>query len=671
MEKYKVGEALGRGAQAVVHGAVRKADGRPCVMKQLTLPLSEFSAKERRETETEVRILRLIQHPNVCAYLDSFEENGYFNIIMELADGGTLNKKLNDREGVFMPEDEILDLAAQIALGLKFIHDAEIIHRDIKPHNIFLTKEGVVKLGDFGVSKVLSTNTNLASTLVGTPLYLAPELWEGKPYDQKSDVWSFGVTLYEMVALKRPFESTNMPALMLKIMRARFEPLPTSFSEELREFVKFVLAPKAELRPSIQDILVHPLMAPKADFWEEEAKRRTEEVLARCVPVMKKVTTFTWTWGRNGSIARIVESLNPFQVVQVGCGYEHFAVLTSDSKVYTWGDNNCGQLGHDPTREYRRPERVALIQDHKITQLACGYEHTAVVTDANEVFVWGEMEVGSESTGTDGVVQRSETGEENEEEEEEEQFDTVDMQCKPRMLPLLDGVVVRSISCGKMFMLLLGDDGRVWGMGANSHGQLGLPETEYRCVPEYVSSIKGVVKQISCGLEHSLVLTDAEKVYAFGNNCNGQLAADAETEYSSTPKLIRELKGRIIQVSAGYNHNAAISDTGAIFTWGQGDNGQLGHGNLDDQVVPKRIDSFAKKNVRIARVSCGHTHTLAVDEEGKLWTWGVIIEDRPPDKDNKIPRVIETLVGRNIQQLSTGSWSSIAVTEAVEEDEDG
>jgi len=112
-----------------------------------------------------------------------------------------------------MNEDEVLDIFTQICLALKHTHDKKILHRDLKSQNIFLTKRGIVKLGDFGIARVLSHTKSAAKTVVGTPYYLSPEIIRSEPYNFKSDIWSLGVLLYEMAALQPPFNAQSLHQL--------------------------------------------------------------------------------------------------------------------------------------------------------------------------------------------------------------------------------------------------------------------------------------------------------------------------------------------------------------------------------------------------------------------------------------------------------------------------
>ena len=176
-------------------------------------------------------------------------------MVMDYADGGDLSQKIKRRNGEFFSESQILDWFTQVCLAIKHIHDRKIIHRDIKSGNIFLTKNNLVKLGDFGISKCLNTTLDKAKTIIGTPYYLSPEIINSQPYDFKSDIWSLGVLLYEMCMLKMPFEGNNIAQLSLKIMKGSYQPLSSVFSSQLKKLVDSMLNVNTIKRPNINDIL--------------------------------------------------------------------------------------------------------------------------------------------------------------------------------------------------------------------------------------------------------------------------------------------------------------------------------------------------------------------------------------------------------------------------------
>jgi NIMA (never in mitosis gene a)-related kinase 1/4/5 len=145
--------------------------------------------------------------------------------------GGDLDTKISERKpNNYMSESQILDYFTQIVLAIKHVHDRKILHRDLKGSNIFLTAEGFVKLGDFGVAKALGKTKDMAATVVGTPYYLSPEIVQAQEYDYKTDVWSLGIILYRMCALTYPFNGTNLHTLALQIVSSPFIPLPPHYS---------------------------------------------------------------------------------------------------------------------------------------------------------------------------------------------------------------------------------------------------------------------------------------------------------------------------------------------------------------------------------------------------------------------------------------------------------
>lgn len=145
--------------------------------------------------------------------------------------------KTQRETGGFFSEDLILNWFTQICLAIKHIHDRKIVHRDLKSQNIFLTQQGIVKLGDFGIAKVLQSTVEQAQTIVGTPYYLSPEIIENVPYSFKSDMWSLGVLLYEMCALRPPFNGASLHVLALQIVRGIFQPIPSHYSQGLKTFI--------------------------------------------------------------------------------------------------------------------------------------------------------------------------------------------------------------------------------------------------------------------------------------------------------------------------------------------------------------------------------------------------------------------------------------------------
>ncbi|XP_058525991.1 serine/threonine-protein kinase Nek1 isoform X7 [Ochotona princeps] len=263
MDKYVKLRKIGEGSfgKAVLVKSVE--DGKQYVIKEINI--SRMSSKERKESRREVAMLANMKHPNIVQYRESFEENGSLYIVMDYCEGGDLFKRINAQRGNLFQEDQILDWFVQICLALKHVHDRKILHRDIKSQNIFLTKDGTVQLGDFGIARVLNSTVELARTCIGTPYYLSPEICENKPYNNKSDIWALGCVLYEMCTLKHAFEAGNMKNLVLKIISGSFPPVSLHYSYDLRSLLSQLFKRNPRDRPSVNSILEKGFIAKRIE----------------------------------------------------------------------------------------------------------------------------------------------------------------------------------------------------------------------------------------------------------------------------------------------------------------------------------------------------------------------------------------------------------------------
>ncbi|XP_039607094.1 serine/threonine-protein kinase Nek1 isoform X2 [Polypterus senegalus] len=258
MDKYTKVNKIGEGSFGKAVLVRSKKDGKQYVIKEISI--SRMSNKEREESRREVEVLAHMKHPNIVQYRESFEESGCLYIVMDYCEGGDLYKRINNQKGVLFSEDQILDWFVQICLALKHVHDRKILHRDIKSQNIFLTKDGTIQLGDFGIARVLNSTVELARTCIGTPYYLSPEICENKPYNNKSDIWALGCVLYEMCTLKHAFEAGNMKNLVLKIIRGTYPPVSLHYSYDLRNLIAQLFKRNPRDRPSVNSILEKPFV---------------------------------------------------------------------------------------------------------------------------------------------------------------------------------------------------------------------------------------------------------------------------------------------------------------------------------------------------------------------------------------------------------------------------
>ena len=227
----------------------------------------QMKEDNKKQIYNEASIMKKLFHPNIISFKDVFKDTklDYFYIVMEYANDGDLSKKIKTQKqktygDKYFSEEKILQYFDQICRGLQYIHSKNIIHRDIKTQNIFLMKNGKVKIGDFGISKALTNTKNNASTIIGTPYYFSPEIINGEPYNYKTDIWSLGVVLYEMCCLKLPFESNNIAQLSIKILRGKYDPIPNRYSKNMANLIKQMLNIDQKLRPSIFEVIQSPLL---------------------------------------------------------------------------------------------------------------------------------------------------------------------------------------------------------------------------------------------------------------------------------------------------------------------------------------------------------------------------------------------------------------------------
>lgn len=255
-EVKKIGE--GSFGQAIL--VEQENDKSKLVCKMVDL--SHASGKETQDALKESRLLSSLRHPYVVRYRESFFEDGWLCILMDFCEGGDLTAKIeSSKKGrIVIPEEQILRWLTQALLALKYIHDKHVLHRDLKSSNFFITKSGNLKVGDFGIAKVLSCTAACAKTQIGTPYYLSPEVCQEKPYSWGSDIWAMGCVLFELCALRVPFDAPNLSSLVQKICRGPTPTIPSTYSEGVRQLCTEMLQRNPDRRPSAGDILQKPLI---------------------------------------------------------------------------------------------------------------------------------------------------------------------------------------------------------------------------------------------------------------------------------------------------------------------------------------------------------------------------------------------------------------------------
>jgi NIMA (never in mitosis gene a)-related kinase len=260
MDRYKEIRVVGRGNYGTAHLVKDLQTGRKLVIKKI--PMAALSEKEKTEATSEIQLLSRLSHPNIIQYVTHFNEDDVVHIVTTFCNGGDLSQVIEARKESksSMDEDVILDIFIQLAMAVDYCHSLRVMHRDLKASNVFITRKNVVKLGDFGIAKVLDANMNGARTVVGTPFYMSPEVCENKSYDFKSDVWAMGCILYELCALDHAFGASNLLAVVQRIVQDEPPPIPKIYSVHLRSLISQLLAKDPKDRPSVKKIFQMPFI---------------------------------------------------------------------------------------------------------------------------------------------------------------------------------------------------------------------------------------------------------------------------------------------------------------------------------------------------------------------------------------------------------------------------
>jgi serine/threonine protein kinase len=248
-------EELSRGTQGSIWKAKFKYDERRYALKELKVNGKMALRNALKETE----LLRQLDHRNCIQCYGHFidDRNKLFYIVLEYCEGGDLSHLISSKKerSQYLDESFIWSIFQQICLGVEHLHQMGIVHRDLKTSNIFLVNGQTPKIGDLGVSHQVSENTLMLQTFSGTPLYLSPELVRGQPYNEKTDIWSLGIVLYEMCALSPPFAGTTLLNLAQAIDSAEIPSLPSQYSSKLDRYVRWLLQRDHTRRPSIAQMV--------------------------------------------------------------------------------------------------------------------------------------------------------------------------------------------------------------------------------------------------------------------------------------------------------------------------------------------------------------------------------------------------------------------------------
>ncbi|KAF0689884.1 hypothetical protein As57867_018642, partial [Aphanomyces stellatus] len=277
MDKYARIRVLGEGSFGQVYLMREKRNGGHLVCVK-DVPLSPFDKHD--DSLNEAHLMQKLRHPNIIEYHESIlsRNHRHFFIVMAYCSGGTtayattflrppgdLHVKLRAKRQAVSESTACLWFV-QICLGLHCMHAQHIMHRDVKSHNIFLSHDGHLVLGDLGIARELH-GQDFATTFVGTPSFMSPEVFQGGAYSYASDVWSLGCVLYEICTLKYPFVGLSTAMLVQRVCAGDYTPLDRTFSPDLRRLVADMLSIDPARRPTLRDILARPFLRPAFECY--------------------------------------------------------------------------------------------------------------------------------------------------------------------------------------------------------------------------------------------------------------------------------------------------------------------------------------------------------------------------------------------------------------------
>lgn len=340
---------------------------------------------------------------------------------------------------------------------------------------------------------------------------------------------------------------------------------------------------------------------------------------------------------------RLVEGLRSVHVRHVVCS-GHYSIAVSESgDLYTWGCGKDGQLGHGDMKDAYTPKAVRALQSKMIRNVSCAEHHVAAVSENGVLYTWGKGQNGRLGHGG------------------------CESELLPKTVDALVGQHVVQVSCGDFHtacVILNPTHVYTWGLGLS--GRLGHGDEMDCHLPTPVEALSSIhVTSVACGGHHSAIIAEpAGQLMTWGGGAFGKLGHGNRLA-QTTPKLVAAIQNKkLVQVSLGPHHSAALTQKGEVYTWGQA--GRLGHASQGaevDEMAPRQV--MALSGVFALQVSCGHSHCAVVTETGDVWAWGSsrTFGHTEPSAVPNVPTLIKVLCGKAIVQVACGVTHSVALSD--------
>uniref|UniRef100_A0A674C9R6 non-specific serine/threonine protein kinase n=1 Tax=Salmo trutta TaxID=8032 RepID=A0A674C9R6_SALTR len=548
---------------------------------------------ERLNAQNECQVLKLLNHHNIIEYYENFLEDKALMIAMEYAPSDYIQKHCNS----LLDEDIILHFLVQILLTLYHVHNKLILHRKLKTQNILLDKhqmihQMIVKTGDFGIS------TSLSARVVGAPCCISPELCEGKPYNQKSDIWTLGCVLYEL----------NLPALVLKIMSGTFAPISDRYSPELRQLIMNMLNLDPSKRPQLNEIMAHPVcIKPLLNLFTDIGN-------VKMCRIEKPLSTVQS--GGHGKPGERMTSTRSFRDGQMVTGKLHSLSLSS---VYTLGS--------------------------EVLQVAVGRTQKMGVTKSGRLITWEALSVGSGEPTLPGAVKQTQPQFSSRFLEGRSGVTIKSVSCGDLFTTCMTerGVIMTfgsgsngclghgelyelvQVSCDASHVLAVTNDREIFSWGRGDNGRLGLGTQDSHNSPQQVC-VPGEFEahRVLCGVDCSMVISTNNSILACGSVTNvkwfNKLRLDkinAAEEPAPCDQIVEVHSFSLVQsaplnmdkvvyIYIGTTHSVAVTEKGQCYTFGSNQHGQLGCSSRRTS----RVTFLSLQGITMA--ACGEAFTLAI-----------------------------------------------------------
>jgi alpha-tubulin suppressor-like RCC1 family protein len=636
--KYRIIRHLGAGSEGdvyLVHHRTLGQQGMKVLARSEAGGAGAPYSDVRQRFALEARLGARLRHPNLLEIFDYDEVDGVAYLTMQYAESGTLADRI--REGTPSIEQCVRWLL-DAANGLMHLHDAAVIHRDVKPSNLLLLKDGRVVVADLGIAQTADDDSRRAGAGLatrphpGSPDYMSPEHSAPSPLQPTSDVYSLGCVAFELLTGKRyahvqsrvtgPAQlRPDVPQWLDGLVRRMLAPQPALRTPDAADLKKrYVgMAPVIEiLRAGLQKLQREQRVRNKLRKLTEFARSRAVRnfgagVISGSVLTLMIIGALAEIGGfsadQNAGSAPsatsvVLVSTAPAETTTpptpptlmptkkasdllLSAGDRHTCVLTNSTAVKCWGYNNNGELGDGTFESRSTPVQVSRLSG--VIALSAGATHTCALTNDGSVACWGNNDYGMLG---DGSKQDRST---------------------PVRVSGLSGV--SAISSGATRTCALTNDGSVACWGNNDYGQLSRGSQIDRWRPAPVAGLSDVIA-ISSGAYHVCALMSAGAVKCWGRNFFGQLGNGDATD-RDRPVTVDGLVG-VIAISAGVYHTCALKKGGEVACWGRNDVGQLGDGTTNESATPVTVKGLSSATA----LTLGREHTCALTRAGEVACWG-------------------------------------------------